>query len=155
MISAGNRTLDLVLLIVGMCIAVIVLFYAGHSRAHMHDRPDLDQWLTSLSSKDRGPCCDSTEAETMADPDWRNASEMKKGECVPGNPGITSDKPPVYCVRLEHPDRAGEYEWYQVPPGAVVEQPNRAGPALIWLYWVRSDPDVSPYIRCFLPGTLS
>ena len=140
--------------------------HAAPAFAHMHDRPDLDQWLRSLNSAQRGPCCDSTEAETMADPDWKVASEMKPGECKKGNPGITDDKPPVFCVRLEYPDPedAGKFEWWEVPPGAIVmkneteEEPNRAGPALLWLYWVRTGDgyeNMKPYIRCFVKGALS
>jgi hypothetical protein len=150
----GIKTLLYVGALLLICVAAVLLAMSvKQARAHMKERPDLTQWLMSLNSAQRGPCCDSGEAETMADPDWRYASEMKKGQCAPGNPGITSEMPPVYCVRLEHPDKAGEYTWWEIPPGAVVETPNKAGPALIWLYWVRSDPDVKPYIRCFLPGT--
>jgi hypothetical protein len=127
---------------------------------HMHDRPDLDQWLRTLYSS-RGPCCDEREAETMADPDWRNASDMKKEECKPGAAGTGDEHPAAFCVRLEHPDSThrGEFTWWQVPPAAVVELPNRAGPALVWLFWSRSVENgvetAKPYFRCFLPGTLT
>jgi hypothetical protein len=141
-------------------IAVIVfaiIFFAATSppQAHMHDRPDLDQWLRTLYSKYRGPCCDSTEAETAADPDWRNASEMKKDACeVSGGDGSGTET--IFCVRLQNPDNEKDWRWWTVPAAAVVELPNRAGPALIWMIWNRrGTPEVQPYIRCFLPGTLS
>ncbi len=121
---------------------------------HMHDRPDLDQWLRTLYSKLRGPCCDSTEAETTADPDWRNASEFRKGECMPSQ--NVNHEQAVYCVRLQNPDNDKDWTWWEVPEGAIVELPNRAGPALIWMVWNnRGSPEVQPYIRCFLPGTMS
>lgn len=141
------------------CIGIAIALMAWAVRpahAHMKERPDLDHWLMTLYSKERGPCCDGSEAETAADPDWRNASEMEKGEeCEPSyslpNPAFI-----VYCVRLENPDKTSDYKWWSVPAAAVVELPNRAGPALIWLIWNnRGTPEVQPYIRCFLPGTLS
>ncbi len=133
--------------------AVLLAMSVKRAQAHMHERPDLDQWFRSLYSKERGPCCDSGEAETMADVDWRSASEMKKDECVQSDPDY---RPAVYCVRLENPDIPSDYKWWIVPAAAVVELPNRAGPSLIWMVWNnRGTPQVKPFIRCFLPGTLS
>jgi hypothetical protein len=126
--------------------------------SHMHDRPDLDQWLRTLYSKERGSCCDSSEAETTADPDWRNASEMGENQkCEPsGGVEMLTHPEPIYCVRLENPDKPGDWKWWSVPVAAIVELPNRAGPALIWLVWNnRGSSKWQPYIRCFLPGTLS
>ena len=55
------------------------------------------------------------------------------------------------------PDRAlVSNDRVPTPKAAVVELPNKAGPALIWLIWNnRGSADYQPYIRCFLPGTLS
>ncbi len=140
-----------------VCFAAVLLAMSiKQAQAHMHDRPDLDHWLMTLYSKERGPCCDGAEAETMADPDWRSASEMKPEDCQNGDPDI---RPAVYCVRLENPDKANLYAWWRVPAPAVVELPNRAGPTLIWLIWNNRSTEhpeqARPYIRCFLPGTLS
>jgi hypothetical protein len=141
--------------LLGTGVIFLMFWWISIAGAHMHERPDLDHWLQTLYSKQRGPCCDSSEAETMADPDWRNASEMKPGECEP-SANYANAEPPVYCVRLENPDVPGDYKWWQVPPAAVVELPNRAGPTLVWLIWYdRGQPSMKPYIRCFLPGTLS
>jgi hypothetical protein len=118
--------------------------------AHMHNRPDLDEWLRTLYSKSRGSCCDSSEAETMADPDWKYASEFKNSECEHSR--NANNQPIVFCVRLQNPYNPDDWRWWDVPDGAVVELPNRAGPALIWLVWEGS---AEPYIRCFLPGSLS
>lgn len=127
---------------------------------HMHERPDLDQWLMGLHSKHRGGCCDKKEAETMADPDWRNFSDVKAGTCKRSdvNVGLAGEGTPgqgwlepVYCVRLESPyDHT--WEWWEVPDSAVVDEPNKAGPALVWVFWSANH---LPYIRCFLPGTLT
>ena len=162
--GAGRRWLDeppprddygwLKSLVLWLGIALIffgMLVYAFAARAHMKQRPDLDHWLMSLYSKDRGACCDSSEAETMADPDWRNASEFKKGECVNSNPRgneSASEAEVVFCVRLQTPE-TDQWNWWTVPTAAVVELPNRAGPALVWLIWISGK---QPYIRCFLPG---
>jgi hypothetical protein len=150
---------------VGVVFAAILFFILSlypltPAHAHMHDRPDLDAWLKQLYSVARGPCCDNSEAETMADPDWRNASELKKGECDAGSNLGAETKgllETVYCVKLETPE-THEWHWWAVPHAAVVELPNRAGPALIWMVWVAADggnvgPRRVPYIRCFLPGS--
>lgn len=117
--------------------------------AHMKERPDLDQWLMSLGSA-RSPCCDNKEAETLADPDWR---VDRLGECKPSErASFDTDETfkPEFCVRLENPqnENKGDWNWWTVPGSAVVHEPNRAGPALIWLYWNSGQ----PYIRCFMPG---
>jgi hypothetical protein len=126
--------------------------------AHMKDKPDLDQWLMSLHSKHRGGCCDKQEAETMADPDWRNVKDMKAGTCIPsdvnaGTGETTTHKEwleVVFCVKLESPyDHT--WTWWEVYDASIVDQPNKAGPALIWVFWAANR---LPYIRCFLPGAL-
>jgi hypothetical protein len=133
-------------------LAALVLWLALDSAglAHMKEHSNLDQWLASLASNGRGSCCDGTEAAPMVDPAWRNASEMKKGECEPSDfrNGVETaeDLKPAFCVRLQTPN-TDEWHWWVVPAIAVVETPNRAGPALIWLFW-----GARPYIRCFLPG---
>jgi hypothetical protein len=130
--------------------AVIVFTCPAIAPAHMHNRPDLDEWLRTLYSKLRGSCCDSSEAETMADPDWKYASEFKESKCESSR--NANNESATYCVRLQNPHNPDDWRWWDVPDGAVVEFPNRAGPALIWLVWDISD---APYIRCFLPGALS
>lgn len=88
----------------------------------------------------------------MADPDWKTAEDAK--ECLPSEPGgnqIYETGKFHYCVRLQRYAQE-EYHWYQVPDAALVTEPNKAGPALIWLYWAATG---KPYIRCFLPGALT
>jgi hypothetical protein len=41
-------------------------------------------------------------------------------------------------------------EWINVPNSAVVTEPNRYGPAVVWPYM---DTDGNIHIRCFLPGS--
>ena len=47
-----------------------------------------------------------------------------------------------YRVRLQG-------EWVVVPDAAVVSEPNRFGPAVVWPYL---DANGTTQIRCFLPG---
>lgn len=96
--------------------------------AHRHDRPDLQGWLAGLHDKQGTSCCDSTEAVKIEDPDWDNDNGH-------------------YRVRIEG-------QWVEVPDKAVIDDPNRYGPALVWPWFSY---DVSGKIskiniRCFLPG---
>lgn len=68
-------------------------------------------------------CCDFTEAEKLTDVEW----DTKDGH---------------YRVFIDG-------QWFDVPDGAVVQTPNRLGPAMVWPS--RSDGKVI-YIRCFMPG---
>ena len=47
-----------------------------------------------------------------------------------------------YRVRLKG-------EWIVVPDSALITEPNRYGPAVVWPY---RDADGTTQIRCFLPG---
>lgn len=113
--------------IIVLATAVVLLIIAYHSTVHAHDhaRPDLDGWYSQLRSG-LGPCCGGPQidATTVDDIDWKIVGER-------------------YAVRLEG-------EWQDVPPLAVVKEPNRAGRALVWTY--RDNGDLR--VRCFMPGTL-
>jgi hypothetical protein len=51
-----------------------------------------------------------------------------------------------YRVRIEG-------EWYDVPPEALIEEPNKLGHATVWYWWDWSlDGKKTHHIRCFLPG---
>ena len=41
------------------------------------------------------------------------------------------------------------WEWIVVPDAAVVTEPNRFGPAVVWPY---NDRHGNTQIRCFMPG---
>lgn len=101
-----------------------LIFSFSPARPHDHARPELDKWFTDLRSKGGAPCCDGTDATSLADPDW----ELKDGH---------------FRVRLDG-------QWVDVPDEAVVDVPNRYGPALVWPYT-----GYQPGVRCFMPGSLS
>jgi hypothetical protein len=89
----------------------------------------LKSWFKGLRSG-RGLCCDFADGVRIDDVDWdTNGPTYKDGNAT-------------YRVRLGG-------QWLDVPPSAVVTEPNRAGPAIVWplIY------DGKPYdVRCFLPG---
>jgi hypothetical protein len=56
---------------------------------------------------------------------------------------------------VDRDTREGHYrvriqgQWFVVPDDAVVTEPNRFGPAVVWPY---QDRDGTTRIRCFIPG---
>jgi len=103
----------------------VLLVIAGMAHAHDHGRPGLDPWFKALTSRAGALCCDGTDATRLDDVDW----ESKDGR---------------YRVRIDG-------KWIDVPESAVVDGPNKAGPAMVW--------PVEGYgvltIRCFMPGSMS
>jgi len=81
-------------------------------------------WWNQLASG-KGLCCSFADGEAIADIDWDTGGPA--GE---------------YRVRLHS-------AWILVPETALVTEPNRYGPAVVWPY---EDVDGSTQIRCFLPG---
>lgn len=103
----------------------------------------LKPWFDRLASK-KGLCCSVADGLRIADVDWDTQCERVGGrqqaeECR-------------FRVRLKG-------EWTIVPEDAVVGEPNKFGPAVVW----PMTDDVTPdgflrgadgqiEIRCFLPG---
>jgi hypothetical protein len=112
-------------------IGLIVVASCAPSRAHDHNRPELNDWFRSLKSPGHGYCCDGSDALSVDDPDWEA-------------PGQSDNPSGHYRVKLEG-------EWIDVPDDAVINEPNRDGRALVWPY--RRDGKLNQ-IRCFLPGSM-
>ena len=92
---------------------------------HMTDRPDLDSWFSGLRSP-AGLCCSFADAEMLTDVQW----DTQDGH---------------YRVFLDN-------HWINVRREAVIESPNRYGPAIVWpLRYPQSNGKVYD-IRCFIPG---
>jgi hypothetical protein len=88
--------------------------------------PELRKWIEKLHDKAGQSCCDSADGHP-ADYEWDF-----------GNKG--------YRVRIEG-------QWYNVPPEAVIEEPNKLGYATVWYWWSWDlAGDKTHHIRCFLPG---
>ncbi len=71
----------------------------------------------------KGLCCSFADGFKVENVDW----DTQEGR---------------YRVRLEG-------EWVIVPDAAVVTEPNRFGPAVVWPY---KDASGNTQIRCFMPG---
>lgn len=84
----------------------------------------LKAWFESLQSE-FGQCCTNADGYIVFEADW----ESDRGH---------------YRVRIEG-------EWVVVPDGAVLRQPNRAGPTMVWKHYI----DGHPHVRCFLPGSMT
>ena len=113
---------------------MIILLFATYVFAHDHNRPELNSWFMGLQSG-RGPCCDGSEALSLDDVDW----ESRDGH---------------YRVRIPSDLNAPKTSypiWVEVPDEAVVKEPNRAGPTMVWPMW--GDGGVT--VRCFLPGSMT
>jgi hypothetical protein len=82
----------------------------------------LKQWFDRLASG-KGLCCSFADGVSVEDVDW----DTQGGR---------------YRVRLNG-------QWLQVPDAALVTEPNRFGPAVVWPY---QDTEGATQIRCFLPG---
>jgi hypothetical protein len=89
-----------------------------------HADDPLHKWFDSLASGN-GLCCSFADGVSIEGVDWD-----------------TGGPDGGYRVRLKG-------EWIVVPPNAVVKEPNRYGPAVVWPY---QDFDGKTQIRCFLPG---
>lgn len=89
--------------------------------------PKLHAWFDGLSSG-KGLCCSFADGLSIEDVDWdTNGPKDDHGNAT-------------YRVRIE---------WIDVPPEAVVTEPNKFGPAVVWPY---QDAEGVTQIRCFLPG---
>ena len=82
----------------------------------------LKAWFDRLASG-KGLCCSFADGVSVENVDWDSQN---------GN----------YRVRIKG-------QWFVVPETAVVTEPNKFGPAVVWPY---QDADGVTQIRCFLPG---
>jgi len=94
---------------------------SAHDDGRYANEP-LHAWFDQLASA-KGLCCSFADGFSIQDVDW----DTREGR---------------YRVRLQG-------EWVIVPDTAVVTEPNRFGPAVVWPY---KDSSGNTQIRCFLPG---
>ena len=113
----------------GPLVAVVVLCMSQFAPSSVSARDDgryanepLHAWFDQLASG-KGLCCSFADGVKVEDVDW----DTQDGR---------------YRVRLQG-------EWFIVPEAALVTEPNRFGPAVVWPYM---DAEGSTQIRCFLPG---
>jgi hypothetical protein len=84
--------------------------------------PATHAWFDHLASG-KGLCCSFADGFSIEDVDWDTDGAR-------------------YRVRVDG-------QWIDVPEAAIVTEPNRFGPAVVWPY---QDADGHTQIRCFLPG---
>lgn len=82
----------------------------------------LKDWFNGLRSL-KGACCSFADGVSIRDVDWDTSGDH-------------------YRVRIDG-------DWYDVPDEAVVQEPNRLGPAVVWPYRGASG---KWEIRCFMAG---
>jgi hypothetical protein len=122
-LSLWHNDRELVVMVVVLIIIMLAMLTSA-AMAHDPAHPELNDWYKSLVSKQGRQCCGDSDA-IVAD-DWRT------------NDGH-------YQVSLNG-------QWLDVPDSAVVEGPNRAGRALVWMDGLWGG---GPKIRCFMPGTMT
>ena len=110
-----------------MAVAVVcfTVFVPNHSHARDDGRftnSPLKEWFDRLASRN-GLCCAFADGVSVQDVDW----DSQEGH---------------YRVRIYG-------QWFVVPDAAVVTEPNRFGPAVVWPY---DDRYGNTQIRCFMPG---
>ena len=110
-----------------MAVAVVCMtvFVPNHSHARDDGRfanSPLKEWFDRLGSKN-GLCCAFADGVSVQDVDWGTQDGH-------------------YRVRIQG-------EWIEVPDAAVITEPNRFGPAVVWPY---NDRYGNTQIRCFMPG---
>jgi len=107
---------------VALCMTASVPSYvSAHDDGRYANNP-LHAWFDQLASG-KGLCCSFADGYSIQDVDW----DTREGH---------------YRVRIKG-------AWIDVPEAAVVTEPNKYGPAVVWPY---QDPDGNTQIRCFMPG---
>jgi hypothetical protein len=118
---------------IGFCLLLLASAAIAHDDGRFADSA-LKSWFDSLASQ-RGLCCSFADGVSIQNVDWDTATVANAG----GQDHV------IYRVRLNG-------QWIDVPPEAVVTEPNRFGPAVAWPY---QDAEGITQIRCFLPGAES
>ena len=109
------------LAVLAPCLTTLPGQLLAHDDGRFADSP-LKPWFDRLASR-KGLCCSFADGFSVQDVDW----DTQDGH---------------YRVRING-------QWVTVPDVAVVTEPNRFGPAVVWPY---RDADGTTQIRCFMPG---
>ena len=117
-----HRLTGLALTVLALCmLASAPSRVSANDDGRYADSP-LKAWFDQLASG-RGLCCSFADGVSVQNVDW----DTQNGR---------------YRVRIQG-------QWLVVPDAAVVTEPNKFGPAVVWPY---QDADGATQIRCFLPG---
>ncbi len=126
-----------ILLIFGVVVILIsfVIYAFGRDDGRYANSP-LKSWFLGLHDKHGTTCCDVADGERVADVDWQS---FKRSDGTVG-----------YQVYLLG-------KWHDVPDDAVIDEPNRAGPAIVWPVYQNDGNGHNvgvAYIRCFIAGAM-
>jgi hypothetical protein len=105
-----------------LCVSVLASSSVSARDDGRYANQPLHAWFDQLASG-KGLCCSFADGVSIRDVDW----DTQDGR---------------YRVRLDG-------EWIYVPEAALVTEPNRFGPAVVWPYM---DAEGATQIRCFMPG---
>src|SRR6201996_8491535 len=97
----------------------------------------LKGWFDQLASG-KGLCCSFADGVSVQDVDWD--TEAVDVDC-PANTAAV----PIGCTEVHYRVRLNG-KWIVVPNAAVVTEPNKFGPAVVWPY---QDMNGVTQIRCF------
>jgi hypothetical protein len=111
-----------VLAVVALCMIVFLPQHVTARDDGQYANSPMKAWFDKLASG-KGLCCSFADGVSVEDVDW----DTQNGR---------------YRVRLNG-------QWLQVPDAALVTEPNKFGPAVVWPY---QDTEGATQIRCFLPG---
>jgi hypothetical protein len=111
----------LIAIATSLAIAIVPLAVRARDDGRYAKSP-LKSWFDQLASG-KGLCCSFADGERVDDVNW----DTQDGK---------------YRVRLHG-------EWIVVPDEAVVKEPNKFGPAVVWPYMLS---DGTTQIRCFIAG---
>ena len=112
------------------CIVLLTLSYFAEAADHGQlgpTSPEVKAWANSLDNTLGEGCCSTADGWKPEEVEY----DMKDNK---------------YRVKIDG-------EWYDVPPFAVIRQPNRFGFPVVWYYktWLNGiRPSI--LIRCFIPG---
>ena len=109
--------------IVALCAIVILPDSVSARDDGRFANSPLKAWFDKLASG-KGLCCSFADGLKVEDVDW----DTQDGR---------------YRVRLNG-------QWIIVPDAALVTEPNKFGPAVVWPY---QDTTGTTQIRCFIPGS--
>ncbi len=117
-----HRLICPTLAVVALCTSAFVPSSVSARDDGRYANEPLHAWFDQLASG-KGLCCSFADGFKVENVDW----DTQDGR---------------YRVRLHG-------EWITVPENAVVTEPNKYGPAVVWPYM---DANGATQIRCFLPG---
>ena len=117
-----HRLTSFALTAMALCMLVSIPSHVSARDDGRYANAPLKAWFDQLASG-KGLCCSFADGVSVENVDW----DTQNGR---------------YRVRIQG-------QWLVVPDTAVVTEPNKYGPAVVWPY---QDANGATQIRCFLPG---